>query len=176
MTYWFERKLTVAFGASVQPTNGSIAPVQSPEVVPVVPLTGRLLKVWFPAAASTVSEAERTVTLSNEASVFDNVIVHSLMLSPAVDEQIPSPVHELGSAQSALVPHRFFGETQLLKMLTPWPWASATAGKKAPIPRSKVPNPTQRTTVALARSRDDISFLRNLWEFLDFRGAYPLMT
>jgi hypothetical protein len=33
--------------------------------------------------------------------------------------QVPKPVHEFGSAQSASLPQVFLGETQLLKMLTP---------------------------------------------------------
>src|SRR6266496_1690481 len=179
MTYWFERKVMEAAGESVQPTKGSIGAVQDPDVVPVVPLTGRFEKVWFPAVANTVSESESTLTLSSEGSLFTIVIEHWFMWPAPLLVHTPNPVQELGSAQSVLLLQLVFGETHVLKMLTPWPCALVSAGKARNNPNTIAAEPRTLRTVAEARNRVGIIFLRKLGSSLGskFTGQKePLST
>src|SRR5712692_6714599 len=87
----------------VQPTAGLIGAVQDPDVVPVVPLTGRFAKTGLPAVANTVSWSESTLMLSSEGSLFSRVIVHWFMWPAPLLVHTPSPVQELGSGQSVLL-------------------------------------------------------------------------
>jgi hypothetical protein len=156
---------------SVQPTRGSIGAVQDPDVVPVVPLTGRFAKTGLPAVANTVSESESTLMLSSEGSLFSKVIVHSFIWPTPLLVHIPSPEQALGSGQSALLLQLVFGETHDLKMLTPCPCAFASAGKARAIPNTKAPEPTSRKTVAEARNRVGIIFLRMLGSSLSSKST-----
>jgi hypothetical protein len=77
-----------------------------------------------------------------------------------------------------LLPQRFLGETQDLKMLTPWPGtgvgvgcAFVSAGRARNIPNTIAAEPRSLRTVAEARNRIGIIFLRMLGSSLSSKST-----
>jgi hypothetical protein len=89
-------------------------------VVPETATIGIVASTVSPGPGRITSTALMMRSVSPNPSTFSNWKVHSVVLSAGVEVQIPSPVQELASGQSAFVAQTFLGLTQPFKTLAPW--------------------------------------------------------